>query len=131
MILLRQKMYTSKATKELRKKIIMKSGDIKRFKSEGYRTVERSKGEIENDVVEALKNKFGRGKGYKISDVLSYGPSNMPINEKITNKGVFKGQLYTGSASSRRKLDKKAREIYDHGYSTHLVRRGSELRYWE
>ena len=130
MILLRQKTYTSKATKELRKKIIMKSGDIKRFKSEGYRTVERSKEEIEKDVVEALKKKFGRGQGYKISDALSYGPSDMPINEKITNKGFFKGQLFTGSVS-RRKLGKEAREIYDHGNSSHLARRGRELRYWE
>ena len=93
MILLRQKMYTSKATKELRKKILMKSGDIKRFKSEGYRTVEKSKEEIEKDIVKALKNKFGRGdariNGRYILDgsVVGHPNGKKLINSHITIKG--------------------------------------------
>ena len=129
MILLRQREFTSRATKELRKKILMKSGDIKKFKSEGYRTVERSKEEIEKDIAEALKTKLGRGQKPNFF-AAGYRPS-MPINEKITNKGDIKGQLYTGGVS-RRKLDKDAREFYDHGDSQARLTTGfgHELRYW-
>lgn len=93
MILLRQREFTSRATKELRKKILMKSGDIKKFKSEGYRTVEKSKEEIEKDIVKALKNKFGRGEerinGRYILDrsVVGHPNGKKLVDSHITIKG--------------------------------------------
>ena len=125
MILLRQKLYTSRATKELRRRIIMSSGEIKKYKSEGYRTVERSPKEIAEDLKKKLKEKYGRG-WKPLDDFYGYDGgkgSQQSINSKINSKGIlrhgFRGKPYS----------KDTQVLYDHGSNRRLTYWKGGLRY--
>lgn len=69
MIILRQREFTSRATKVLRKDLLFKSGAVKKYKSEGFRTVERKGEEVEEELAKAAKEKFGRGWGRERQEV--------------------------------------------------------------
>ena len=144
MIILRQKMYTSRATKELRKKILMDTGLIKKYESKVYRTVEKSSKEIEKEAAKIMKNIFGRGgektrpRDYRVTaEYRTLIPSNRAkaLNEGISAKGLTKQQRgYYGDGFGKRTIRKRGGEdleLYDHGNRAHLVQHGNGARFWE
>jgi len=118
MIILRQKSFTSRATKELRKKILRELGDVQEYSKVGKifkRKVKKSEADLAKEYAEAAKKRFGRGtwnsshghypsgKSWKartdlpgkLSDTYlkSEGTVGSPnLMERITDKGILENR---------------------------------------
>ena len=137
MIIKRQKSFTSRTTKELRKKILRELGDVQEYSKVGKifkRKVKKSEADLAKEYAEAGKKRFGRGtwnnshghylggKSWKARTDLpgklsdTYIKSERTVGspnlmERITDKGILENkQKGVKSYTKRLRLDKKWKE---------------------
>lgn len=127
MILLRQRSFTSRATKALRRSLVLKDGGIKMFESQGFKTVKKSDKEIGKEIKKAMREKFGVGNtklGAERSGTIKEIYKGSSINGKINEKAELVSPRATRKQARRRGgLDLQARYHGAVGENGELLRR--------